>query len=172
MLRVLLTTLLVAFASSQSLINRVRVDGAQPSGGCWLRIVNTEEVLDFRTDCLLGNQTDAPGYQALIQFIKPKAAYLINETTRSIWGYRYFKDPLNYWFAFYNFTTYHETLQILANQLGLASIPMPFDERYTFNLEYSTATDSWKLLTLEVSYLTPKALSIEQKEYSVRTWID
>lgn len=62
MIKLLLTGLLVIMVCSQSLINRVRVDGAQPSDGCWLRIVNTEEVLDFRTDCLLGNQTDAPGY--------------------------------------------------------------------------------------------------------------
>lgn len=95
----LLIGLIVALAAGEDLINRVKVEGSQEKGDCWLRIVNTQEILDFRTDCLLANSSERPSYERLIQFVKPKAAYLIKENGRSILGYRYFKDPLNYMFA-------------------------------------------------------------------------
>ena len=67
-------------------------------------------MLDFRTTCPLGNMTHAPNYERFMQFIKTKAAYFYKSKETTIYGYRYVKDPLNYWFKFYNFTTYHNTL--------------------------------------------------------------
>ena len=63
-LKIVLTLwLLVAMVASQGLINRVRIeDKAEGTGECWLRIDNTEEILDFRTTCPLGNMTHAPKY--------------------------------------------------------------------------------------------------------------
>lgn len=41
-MKVLLIGLILVLAASQDLINRVRVEGSQTTGGCWLGIVNTE----------------------------------------------------------------------------------------------------------------------------------
>lgn len=72
-LKVVVVGIMLALAVGQNLVNRVRVeDKALGTGECWLRVVNTEEILDFRSDCPLGNMTHAPNYQILMQFLKPK----------------------------------------------------------------------------------------------------
>ncbi len=74
-------------------------------------------------------------------------------------------------FAYYNFTTYELAFAKQISELGLSSVRLPFDERYTLNLEYLPNSDSWKLTSLEVKYSTPQSFSIEAKEHTVRTWM-
>lgn len=96
-MKLLLLSLLLELVLSQSLINRLKIVGDESAAGCWLKLRNTEEIIDLRTNCRLPNGTDSPKYQTLLNFIKPKASYLI-KNGEEVRGYRYFKDPLNYKF--------------------------------------------------------------------------
>ena len=70
----LLVTSLLAEARPQ--VNRVSIQGGLDSVfGCCLSIRNTEQMLDLRTDCKLGNHTEAPGLNRLLQLIPDKKAY-------------------------------------------------------------------------------------------------
>lgn len=74
-------------------------------------------------------------------------------------------------FAYYNLSTYELAFEQLINQFGLSSVKLPFDEKYTVNLEYFFQTDSWKLTTLEVKYHNYQSFKLETQQYSVLSWV-
>ena len=76
---------------------------------CWLHIHNSHQLLDFRTNCPL-NLTQQQAFKSMTQFLLPKKTYLFTEEGKDIHGYRYIKDPLNYYYQYYNFEAYHLTL--------------------------------------------------------------
>jgi hypothetical protein len=91
---------LLAVAHTQQLKYTLTVS-AQPAEGCSLVVLNKEQLLDISTDCMISTEADADidqgEYQRLSKFILAKAAYLIKkDSSRPIFGYRYFKDSLNY----------------------------------------------------------------------------
>ena len=78
-LNVLLAILAVTVLS-QHPVNRILIRSSLDSQfGCWLTIRNNEELLDFRTNCPLGNTTEEVELNKLMQFISPTKAYLFTE---------------------------------------------------------------------------------------------
>ena len=64
--KTLLFAILLALSYEQQ-VNSVSIQGNLDSVfGCWLTIKNTEQILDLRTDCRLGNSTDTPGLNRLV----------------------------------------------------------------------------------------------------------
>ena len=76
--RLLLVALLLAVSLAQAKpqVNRVSIQGGLDSVfGCWLAIKNTEQMLDLRTDCKLGNWSETPGLNRFLQLVPAKKAY-------------------------------------------------------------------------------------------------
>ena len=74
---IVLLSVLAVLAEGQHPVNRIVIKSSLDSSfGCWFTIRNTEQMLDFRTECPLGNTTDQPNRNSLMQFIPPKQAYL------------------------------------------------------------------------------------------------
>jgi hypothetical protein len=65
------------------------------------------------------------------------------------------KDPLNYFYQYYNFDSYHAALEETLELLELKGLSLPFDERYEIGLQYDQNNDGWKLRSLKADYHTP-----------------
>ena len=108
---ILLLTFLITITLSQQSVNRVVIRGGLDSSfGCWLTVSNDQQMLDLRTTCPIGNNSERIGLSKMIQFIPEKKAYYFKELGEEVRGYRYIKDSLNYFYKFYNFETYHSII--------------------------------------------------------------
>ena len=97
-----LLMMLIVALSTQSSINRLHISGTQEKPSCTLRVVNTHEIIDLRTDCDLSLAKKGEIDSTLLKLINFNASYLIKEGS-TVRGYRYFKDPHNYKFKEYDF---------------------------------------------------------------------
>ena len=113
MMKVLLILAIAITVYSQETINKVTIRGGLDSVfGCWLTLRNSEQLLDIRTNCMIGNATDRTRFSQLVELIPVKKAYYFkNQVDGEIRGYRYVKDPLNYYFKLYNFEIYNQVLK-------------------------------------------------------------
>jgi hypothetical protein len=101
-----LLMMLIVALSAQSSINRLNITGTQDKPFCTLRVINTHEIIDLRTDCDLYFAKNGEIDNTLLKLINLNASYLIKDGT-TVRGYRYFKDPHNYKFKEYDFNAYH-----------------------------------------------------------------
>lgn len=101
-----LLMMLIVALSAQSSINRLHISGTQETTFCTLKVINTHEIIDLRTDCDLSLAKNGGIDNTLLKLINLNACYLIKEGS-TVRGYRYFKDPHNYKFKEYDFNAYH-----------------------------------------------------------------
>jgi hypothetical protein len=103
-IQLLLAATLITLAAAHELVNRVSLTGSiDPQAHCWFTIRNSEQLLDLRTNCPIGNQTERLGFNLLLQLVPSGKAYFFRVNGTEIRGYRYIKDPQNYFFKFYDF---------------------------------------------------------------------
>ena len=165
-------SVLAVFSYGQHPVNRIVIKSSFDSSfGCWFTIRNTEQMLDFRTDCPLGNSTDQPHRNSLMQFIPPKEAYLFKVQEASVRGYRYIKDPINYFYKYYELEPYHLALSQLLEKLDLQNIKFSFEENYEIELQYLAEKDEWKLTNLMLKYHTPIDGIPAPKNYGIHQWL-
>ena len=94
-----------------------------------------------------------------IELIPSNAAYLIEEDGVKWWGYRYFKHPLHYKAAEYNFTLYEQALQKILSKAGLG-INLKFNDHYRVTLRRQA--DEWVVYSVVVEYVYHPIQKVEE----------